>query len=158
MRPPFGGFFFLGKVMADEFGLSVRQRRFVEHFIVSGNATQAYIAAGYSPKNAGPDAGKTLKKPKVSEAIEALRPKTELAIEEMITPQDVINGLMAETRGEHAATRVAAWRELGRVLGLFIDKSQSNVTHTTYADELESLADEIKARVDAVPKLKVVNG
>lgn len=144
--------------MADEFGLSYRQRRFVDLFLVCGNATQAYIEAGYSEKFAGPNGGALLRSTKVQQAIEALRPKTELAIEEMITPQDVINGLMAETRGEHAATRVAAWRELGRALGMFIDKSQSNVTHTTYADELESLADEIKARVDAVPKLKVVNG
>lgn len=144
--------------MADEFGLGYRQRRFVDLYLACGNATQAYIEAGYSPKNAGSDAGKIMKNPKISQAIEALRPKTELAIEEMITPQQVIDGLIAETRGEHAATRVAAWKELGRALGMFVDRSQTSVTHTTYADELESLSDEIKAKVEAVPKLKVVTG
>jgi phage terminase small subunit len=31
-------------------GLTARQRRFVDLYIVSGNATQAYIDAGFSPK------------------------------------------------------------------------------------------------------------
>ena len=153
MRPFFGRFFY-GRNMADEYGLNLRQRRFVDHYLLHGNATQAYLAAGYSERNAGPNGGALLKLSKVQQAIEALRPKP-ASIEDMVTPQDVINGLMAETRGEHAPTRVSAWRELGRALGLFVDRQQSTVT-ASFADEIESLQDEIKAAVRDAPSLRVV--
>ena len=153
MRPRFGRFFY-GRTMADEYGLNLRQRRFVDHYLLHGNATQAYLAAGYSEKYAGPNGGALLKITKIQEAIEALKPKP-ATIEDMVTPQDVINGLMAETRGEHAPTRVSAWRELGRALGMFIDKQESKVS-TSFADEIESLQDEIKAAVRDAPSLRVV--
>ena len=148
------GRFFCGQIMADEYGLSPRQRAFVEHFIVNNNATQAYLAAGYSPKNAGSNASALANRSVIQRAIEALRPKP-VNIEDMVTPQDVINGLMAETRGEHAPTRVSAWRELGRALGMFIDKQESKVS-ASFADEIESLQDEIKAAVRDAPSLRVV--
>ena len=153
MRPRFGRFF-CGRNMADKYGLSPRQRAFVEHYVVLNNATQAYINAGYSPKNAGPNAGALIKRTNIQQAIEALRPKN-VDIKDMVTPQDVINGLMAETRGEHAPTRVSAWREVGRALGMFVDRQESKLT-TSFADEIESLQDEIKAAVRDAPSLRVV--
>ena len=41
--------------------LSERQRRFVDEYVKNPNATQAYIAAGYSEKGAGPSAYQLLK-------------------------------------------------------------------------------------------------
>lgn len=141
--------------MADEFGLSLRQRRFVDLYLVCGNATQAYIQAGYSPKNAGPDAGKIINNPKVSKAIAELTPKPAKSVEDLVTPQQVIEGLIAETRGDNAPTRVQAWRELGRALGMFLDRSESKVT-TSFADEIESLQDKIREAKRNAPSLRVV--
>jgi phage terminase small subunit len=42
--------------------LSLRQQRFVDEYIISGNATQAAIKAGYSERTAGRIAGQNLKK------------------------------------------------------------------------------------------------
>ena len=71
--------------MADEYGLNLRQRRFVDHYLLHGNATQAYLAAGHSERNAGPNGGALLKLTKVQQAIEALRPKP-ASVEDMVTP------------------------------------------------------------------------
>lgn len=156
LRPLFGRFF-CELMMADEFGLNLRQRRFVDHYLIHGNATQAYLAAGYSENNAGPNGGALLKLSKVQQAIEALTPKPAQTVEDLVTPEQVVAGLLAETRGDNAATRVQAWRELGRALGLFVDRSEAKVQTITYADEIEGLADEIAEAVDNVPRLKVVN-
>lgn len=50
--------------------LTVKQRRFVEAYSKSGNATKSAIAAGYSEKTAGSIGSENLTKPYISEAIE----------------------------------------------------------------------------------------
>lgn len=54
--------------MKDEDGLTPMQRKFVEAYC--GNATEAALAAGYSPKNVGPNADHILRNPKVKKALE----------------------------------------------------------------------------------------
>ena len=50
--------------------LSKRQKAFADAYLTNGgNATEAARAAGYSPKNIGANAGKTLKTPKIQEYI-----------------------------------------------------------------------------------------
>lgn len=55
--------------MAD--GLTGKQRRFVEEYLVDLNATQAAIRAGYSPKTAYSIGAENLSKPLIAAAIEA---------------------------------------------------------------------------------------
>ena len=43
--------------------LTLKQKRFCDEFIISGNATQAAVKAGYSKKTAGAMATENLKKP-----------------------------------------------------------------------------------------------
>lgn len=134
--------------MSDEYGLSPQQRAFVEHYVVCNNATQAYLNAGYSPKNAGSNASALAKRSAIQRAIEALRPKT-VDIEAMVTPEYVLAGLKREAEtGETSSGRTAALTQLGRALGMFVDK-QATIS-VSYADELESLQDEIAAAVEQV--------
>ncbi|WP_040292631.1 terminase small subunit [Alloiococcus otitis] len=49
--------------------LNVRQRKFVDEYIIHGNATKAAINAGYSKKTAGAQAGRLLHNVKISQAI-----------------------------------------------------------------------------------------
>ncbi|WP_369473320.1 terminase small subunit [Secundilactobacillus kimchicus] len=42
--------------------LTIKQQKFIESYIVSGNATQAAIEAGYSKKTAGQTGNENLKK------------------------------------------------------------------------------------------------
>lgn len=50
--------------------LTIKQKRFVDEYIISGNATDAAIKAGYSKKYAGQNADKLLKNTKVRQYID----------------------------------------------------------------------------------------
>ena len=96
-----------------------------------------------------------LSRVEVREAIEALKPPA-VAVEDMISPAYVLSVLkdVAEN-GETDGARVQAATQLGRSLGMFVDKQESKLT-TSFADEIESLQDEIKAAVRDAPSLRVV--
>jgi hypothetical protein len=136
---------------ADEYGLNIRERKFVELFIASGVASKAYVEAGYSPNGADQGASRMLGLVKVREAIDALRPDYSADLQR-VTPEMVVAGLHAEaTSGETSSARTAAWTQLGRALGLFVDRIESK--NTSLASEL----DELEARIEAdAPKLKIV--
>jgi phage terminase small subunit len=51
-------------------GLTAKQRRFVEEYLVDLNATQAAIRAGYSPRTASAIGCENLRKPQISTAVE----------------------------------------------------------------------------------------
>lgn len=50
--------------------LTIKQRKFVDLYLEYGNMTKAAIEAGYSPRNAGQNAAKTLDNPNVKEYLE----------------------------------------------------------------------------------------
>ena len=50
--------------------MNERQKKFCEAFLTSGNATQAYIEAGYSAKGAGQSADKLLKNTEIKNYLE----------------------------------------------------------------------------------------
>jgi phage terminase small subunit len=65
--------------------LSIKEQAFVRHFLagqsgVRGNATQAYVAAGYAPKAAYSGASELLRKPRIQEAIAAYLRKADLTV------------------------------------------------------------------------------
>lgn len=51
-------------------GVSQRQRRFIEEYLVDLNATQAAVRAGYAPKSAEKHAYQLLKRPEVAAAVQ----------------------------------------------------------------------------------------
>lgn len=51
--------------------LTQKQRRFVDEYIISGNATQAAIKAGYAPKAAYRTGAENLRKPQIKSYIDA---------------------------------------------------------------------------------------
>ena len=55
--------------------LSMRQQRFVLHYLKLGNATKAAIKSGYSKKSAGAISGENLQKPAISAAITEVKRK-----------------------------------------------------------------------------------
>ena len=56
-------------------GLTPKQQRFVEEYLVDLNATQAAIRAGYSAKTANRVASENLSKPDIAAAVQAQRAK-----------------------------------------------------------------------------------
>jgi phage terminase small subunit len=61
--------------------LSMRHGRFVLEYLRDGNATQAYIRAGYSPRGAQPSASKLLRDPRIAAAVSAGRQRLVDALE-----------------------------------------------------------------------------
>lgn len=61
--------------MPKQSGLTPKQQRFVEEYLVDLNGTQAAIRAGYAPKNARITASQNLAKPIIARSIKELRDK-----------------------------------------------------------------------------------
>ena len=72
-------------------GLSPKQQRFVEEYLIDLNATQAAIRAGYSPKTANHNVGRLMVNDGIRDAI-ALR-QVALADANAVTPARVIEEL-----------------------------------------------------------------
>ena len=127
-------------------GLTLRQIKFAEIMAV-GNVSGAEAArqAGYAASNARRASHVNLKQPQVLRFIEDLRDAH--ARRNELSADMVTEGLLKLAHhADSSAARVRAWELLGKTLGMFIDKTQIEQV-TTFADELESLQDEIKAAI-----------
>lgn len=122
-----------------------RQTRFIEEYLVDGNATQAAIRAGYSRRSAAAQGHENLRKPEVWAEIE--RRRTALAARTEITAEWVLQRLAIEAtrEGEGAShgSRVTALTTLARTLGMFREKAEPEGGKS---DRLELLLDEIGRR------------
>lgn len=100
--------------------LTAKQRAFVEAY--DGNATQAALKAGYSPKTAGAIGDENLKKPEIAQAIRAregekLRPLIADREQRQRFWTETMLNLDAELRD-----RLRASELLGRSEGDFLDR------------------------------------
>ncbi len=96
-----------------------KQKRFIEEYAVDLNATQAAVRAGYAKKTAYSQGQRLLKKVEIETAIQATLVEVSKRVE--VTVDDVVAGLLAEAEGKKdstAGSRVAAWTQLGKHLGM----------------------------------------
>tara|TARA_R110000787_G_scaffold80780_3_gene175545 strand:+ start:278 stop:790 length:513 start_codon:yes stop_codon:yes gene_type:complete len=75
----------------DEFGLTLKQRDFCDEYLISGNATQSAIKAGYSKNTARAIGGQNLTKVAVKSYVDSRRAKVAEKYE--ITQEYVLNGI-----------------------------------------------------------------
>lgn len=84
--------------------LTLKQKRFVDEYIISGNATEAAIIAGYSKKYANTNASKLLQnttiKEHVNERLKYLEDKS------IAKQEEVLKYLTAVMRGENQSETV----------------------------------------------------
>ena len=110
--------------------MNTRQWRFVGHYLVSLNATQAAIEAGYSSKTAYSQGQRLLKNVDIANALSTS--ETQRAERTRITQDFVVQRLEIESRGEGEDTtstaRIRATELLGKHLGMFTDKVQVEQT------------------------------
>lgn len=103
--------------------LKPKRLAFAREVVKDGNATQAAIRAGYSPKTAGVQGHALLKIPEVAEYV--AKHTARAAEEAHVTAAEVLKGLKHEAQSaETDSTRVAAWSWLGKYLKLFTDKQE----------------------------------
>jgi phage terminase small subunit len=120
--------------------LTVKQRKFIEEYVVSGNATQAYFKAGYKASSnsiASSEGFKLLKKPSIKKAIE--EKMKELQSEKIASQTEILELLTKGVRGElteevflmngtketkqiSGKERVKCMELLGKKYGIFTDK------------------------------------
>lgn len=91
-------FYFGKEVSSITKKLTLKQQRFVDEYIISGNATQAAIKAGYSKKTANRIATENLSKPVIKTAID--KRNAEIQSEKTMEMQEVMELLASIARGE----------------------------------------------------------
>jgi hypothetical protein len=107
-------------------GMTQRQRRFVDEYLLDLNATQAAIRAGYSARTAEQQGPRLLGNVEIAGAIQAaLEARSERV---QITADDVLRGLHREATltgdGSSHSARVSAWTQIGKHLGMFVERRQ----------------------------------
>lgn len=111
--------------------LNERQKAFCAYYLESGNATEAYIRAGYNPKGARANAARLI----ASDSIKSyLQPKIDSIDKERIAkPQEVLEYLTKVMRGEEKDQfdldaplneRTKAAELLGKRYRLFVDRTE----------------------------------
>lgn len=124
--------------------LTIKQQKFADEFLISGNATDAAKKAGYSPRTAGRIGGENLKKLEIKKYIDRRRKK--MADAKIADQQEVLEYLSQVLRGAMTETVVTAKGEvvggvppkitdrnraaelLGRRFGTFNDRQKKKLT------------------------------
>lgn len=84
--------------------LTLKQKRFVDEYIISGNATEAAIIAGYSKKYANTNASKLLQNTTIKEHLnERLK---DLEDKSIAKQEEILKYLTAVMRGENQSETV----------------------------------------------------
>ena len=129
--------------------MTLKQQRFADEYIITGNATQSAIKAGYSKKTAKVIANENLTKPYIKKYIDERL--AQLESEKIASQQEVLSYLSSVMRGEMteqtlrsvgesgqviaeidvgAKDRIKAAELLGKRYKLWTDKSEVDVTGT----------------------------
>lgn len=123
--------------------MTLKQQRFADEYIITGNATQSAIKAGYSSKYANTNANKLLQNTTIKNYIDVRLAKLES--EKIATQEEVLQYLTSVMRGEktepllvlngegtqkviqavpNVQSRTRAAELLGKRYGLFLDRQE----------------------------------
>ena len=82
---------------SDIYGLTIKQKKFADEYIISGNATEARIKAGYSKKTARSVGSENLTKPDIKTYIEERM--TDIESQKIADQKEVMEYLTSVMRG-----------------------------------------------------------
>ena len=107
-------------------GLTTKQLRWIDEYLVDMNGAAAAVRAGYSPKSARSIAYENLTKPDILAVIQARQ--SAMAKELQITRQGVIQGLLEVVdmgrQQQNPSAMVCALREVAKMLGFYAPELQ----------------------------------
>ena len=92
--------------------MPLKQQRFADEYIISGNATQAAVKAGYSSKYANTNASKLLQNTTIKSYIDERL--AQLASDKVATQEEVLTYLTSVMRGETQEQTLCSIGELGQ--------------------------------------------
>ncbi len=123
--------------------MNAKQKRFCDEYLVDGNATQAAVRAGYSPKTSYSHGQRMLKNVEVKNYIDAQL--EQLHTEKTADAKEVVEYLTSVMRGECTGEdgspasirdRLKAAELLGRRYGIFTEKVSLDVQPVTLINDL----------------------
>ncbi|OSZ74612.1 terminase small subunit [Hydrogenophaga sp. IBVHS1] len=127
--------------------LTARQLRWVDEFLVDGNATAAAVRAGYSERSARSIAHENMTKPALQAVLSERR--GEVASRLQITREGVIQGLLDAVHlakeQSNPAGMVAGLREIGKMLGYYapeVKRVEVGLSATAERQRFEAMSDE----------------
>lgn len=121
--------------------LNLRQKKFIDAYIETGNASQSAIDAGYSKKNSRSTGSKLLKNPEIKAAIK--QEFKELHDENIMNIDEILSNLSDIGRGDATeltwnpsttqydeipakiADRIKAMELIGKRYGAWVDKTET---------------------------------
>ena len=133
--------------------MSLKQQRFADEYIISGNATQAAVKAGYSSKYANTNASKLLQNTTIKSYVDERL--AQLASDKVATQEEVLTYLTSVMRGETqeqtlcsigelgqevididvgAKDRIKAAELLGKRFRMWTEKVETDITQTVVID------------------------
>ena len=125
--------------MSKRTSLTEKQRRFVDYYIQTANATKAAKLAGYSPKTAYSIGEENLRKPEIQRAIEKRLKKLES--QRIAETKEVLEHLTSCLRGELT-------EEIATPTGKKITVAVREVDRLRAAEMLLKVAGEFREKVD----------
>ena len=128
--------------------LTVKQARFVDEYVVCGNAAAAARVAGYPEKSARQVGFENLSKPYIQTALQARQQAHAARLK--LSRQNVIQAILGaiQTAQEQGApaTMIRGWVEIAKITGL--DKPET--AEERWNAPLSSEAERVKARFEAM--------
>ena len=117
----------------DEIKLTPKQEKFCYGYVETGNASGAYRAAynaeKMKPESVAVQAAKMLASPKIALKIDALRAELrqrhEITVDDLVVELEEARKLAFET--EKAAAAVSATMGKAKLLGLVVEKQETNI-------------------------------
>ena len=94
--------------------MTLKQQRFADEYIISGNATGAAVKAGYSSKYANTNASKLLQNTAIKSYIDERL--AQLASEKIATQEEVLSYLTSVMRGEMQEQTLISIGDLGQTI------------------------------------------
>lgn len=114
------------EVKKNEVKLTLKQKKFCEYYVASGNATQSAIKAGYSQKTAEMISSENLRKPYIIEYIKDLtKPSEDKRIADMQEIRQFWTNVVRNEE-EDMKDRLKASEYIAKTNGAFIDKVDVN--------------------------------
>ena len=129
------------EVQKNEVKLTLKQKKFCEYYVASGNATQSAIKAGYSKKTAEMISSENLRKPYIIEYIKDLtKPSEDKRIADMQEIRQFWTNVVRNEE-EDMKDRLKASEYIAKTNGAFIDKVDVNA-NVKKANPLDGLTTE----------------
>ena len=137
---------------------TLKQKKFIKHYLKSGNKKESAIVAGYSPKTAHVTGSQLLKNPNIKEKIDIVLDKAGLTDEQLATnlQEAIQKGLTSDKATVSDALRgiEQAFRLKDKFPSTRLDINKKTLTMSLEGKSIEELEDKYNQLLQEAKELK----